>query len=148
MRRDTQLGWPIMRAMALVGLVALLGLLIAGCGSSSAPTILPEPEHVTTGAQVAEMTQRLEKDEELRPVYAHERSECEAVVSEYEWLKECIEPQTEKLARLVVRDEKLINNLTGKVGQGCREAIRNGAVFDRLEQKVIDACKKDVGKAP
>jgi hypothetical protein len=136
-----------MRAPALAALIALMALLVAGCGSSSTPTPT-EPERVTTAADVAAMEKRLEEGEKMRPIYKREREECEAVVSEYEWLKECVEPQTEKLARLVVRDEILANELIQKVGEGCYKALRSSAVFDHIEQKAIEGCKRDIGKHP
>lgn len=134
-----------MRAVALVSLITLAALLAAGCGSSSAPTP-KESVHVTTAAQVAAMKKRLAEDEELRPIYEQERKECEAVVSEYEWGKQCIEPETENLGRLTVLDEKLANELMHKAGQGCREALRAGAYFDRIEKKTIEGCSQDIGK--
>jgi hypothetical protein len=134
-----------MRLLALVGLITLLVLPMAGCGSSSAPTPT-EPTRVTTAADVAAMVKRLEKGERLRPIYANERKECEAIHSEYEWNKECIEPQTEKLARLVVRDETLANELMHTAGEGCREALRAGPVYDRIAPKSIAGCKADIGK--
>lgn len=134
-----------MRPLALVGLITLLALSIAGCGSSSPPAPT-EPTRVTTAAQVAAMAKRYEEGERLRPIYANERKECEAIYTEYEWNKQCIEPQTEKLARLVVRDEKLANELMHKAGEGCREALRAGPVYDRIAPKSIGGCKADIGK--
>jgi hypothetical protein len=133
-----------MRPLALVGLITLLGCLMAGCGGSSPPTPT-EPTGVTTAAQVAAMTKRLEEGERLRPIYAAEREECEAIYTEYEWSKQCIEPQTEKLARLVVHDEKLANALMHEAGEGCREALRAGPVYDRIAPKTIAGCKADIG---
>ena len=134
-----------MRPLALLGLITLLALPMAGCGSSSPPTPT-ESTGVTTPAQVAAMAKRLEEGKRLRPIYANEREECEAIYSEYEWTKHCIEPQTEKLARLVVRDEKLANVLMHKAGEGCREALQAGPVYDRIAPKSIAGCKADIGK--
>ncbi|HKZ15502.1 MAG TPA: hypothetical protein VJL81_16815 [Solirubrobacterales bacterium] len=137
-----------MRAIALVGLVMLAALLASGCGGGSTPPTPTETPHVTTAAQVAAMKKRLEKDEELRPVYKQERRECEAVESEYEYLELCIEPLTERLARLVVLDEKLANELMHKAGEGCREALRAGPVYDRIAKETIEGCEQDIGKQP
>ncbi len=134
-----------MRAVGLIGLITLAALLGAGCGSSSAPTPT-KPEGVTTAAQVAAMKKRLAEGEELRPLYKRESRECKAVVSEYEWLKQCIEPFTEKLARLVVLDEKLANELMQKAGEGCREALRAGPVYDRIAKETIEGCEEDISK--
>jgi hypothetical protein len=136
-----------MRPIALVGLLSLAVLAFAGCGSSSAPTPT-EPAHITTAAQVAEMTKRLERDEELRPVLKAERAECEAVVSEYEWGPQCIDPEEEKLAHLTVLDETLANELSHKAGKGCREALRAGPYYDAIDAKTVAGCKADIGKKP
>lgn len=134
-----------MRAVALIALIsAAAAILIAGCGGSSAPTMV-EPERVTTKADVAAMEARLEEGEEMRPIYKRERKECEAVTEEYERLKNCIEPETEKLARLVVLDEKLANELILRVGEGCYKALRAAAVYDHIEAKSIAGCKRDIG---
>jgi nitrous oxide reductase accessory protein NosL len=135
-----------MRAPALVALIAVMAALVAGCGSSSPAPTPKEPERVTTKADVAAMEERLEEGEKKRPIFKREREECEAVTSEYEWLKVCVEPQTEKLARLVVKDEKLANELLLKVGEGCYKALRAATVFDHIEEKAIAGCKKDIGK--
>jgi hypothetical protein len=137
-----------MRPLALMGLITLLAALFAGCGGSSSPPVPTEPVHVTTAAQVAKMEKRLEEGEKLRPVYKSERAECEAIYSEYEWLKECIEPQTEKLARLTVHDELLAEELMHEAGEGCRAALRAGPVYDRIDQQTIEGCKQDIGKKP
>ncbi len=137
-----------MRPLALVGLITLLASLLAGCGDSSSPPVPTETVHVTTAAQVAAMSKRFEEGEHLRPIYKNERKECEAVYSEYEWLKECIEPQTEKLARLTVRDEILAEELMHKAGEGCQEALRDGPVYDRIDKATIAGCKADIGKRP
>jgi hypothetical protein len=134
-----------MRSLALLGLITLLVLPLAGCGASSPPTPT-EPTGVTTAAQVAAMAKRFKEGERLRPIYADEREECEAIYTEYEWNKQCIEPQTEKLARLVVHDEQLANELMHKAGEGCREALRAGPVYDRIAPKSIAGCKADIGK--
>ena len=131
--------------MALVGIFTLAALWVAGCGSSSTPTPT-KPEGVTTAAQVAAMKKRLAEGEELRPIYKRESRECKAVIEEYEWLEQCIEPLTEKLARLVVLDEKLANELMHKAGEGCREALRAGPVYDRIAKETIEGCKEDIGK--
>jgi hypothetical protein len=136
-----------MRPLGLLALITVLAVGVAGCGSSSTPTPT-ETVRVTTAAQVAAMAKRLEEGEKRRPIYAAEREECEAVTSEYEWLKLCIEPQTEKLARLVVHDEALANELMHKAGEGCREALRDGPVYDRIDKKSIEGCKEDIGKQP
>ena len=136
-----------MRAVALVALITAVAILIAGCGGSSAPT-MKERKRITTAADVAAMEKRLEEGEKKRPVYKQERKECEAVVDEYEWLKQCIEPETEKLARLVVLDEKLANELILRVGEGCYKALRASAVYDHIEAKAIAGCKADIGKQP
>jgi hypothetical protein len=136
-----------MRPLALVGLITLLALAATGCGSSS-PPVPTETVHVTTAAQVAKMEKRLEEGEKLRPIYKNERAECEAIYSEYEWLKECIEPQTEKLARLTVHDELLAEDLMHEAGEGCRKALRAGPVYDRIDEKTIEGCKQDIGKQP
>ena len=137
-----------MRLLALVGLITLLASLFAGCGGSSSPPVPTEPVHVTTAAQVAKMEKRLEEGEKVRPIYKAERAECEAIYSEYEWLKQCIEPQTEKLARLTVHDEALAEALMHQAGEGCREALRNGPVYDRIDKATIAGCKADIGKQP
>lgn len=129
----------------MVGLLALAALWVAGCGSSSAPTPTT-PEGVTTAAQVTAMKKRLAEDEEMRPVYKQESRECKAVVEEYEWLKQCIEPLTEQLARLVVLDEKLANELMHKAGEGCRKALQAGPVYDRIAKQTIEGCEEDIGK--
>jgi nitrous oxide reductase accessory protein NosL len=135
-----------MRAVALIALIsATVAILVAGCGGSSAPT-MTEPERVTTKADVEAMEKRLEEGEKMRPIYKQERKECEAVTEEYEWLKNCIEPQTEKLSRLVVLDEKLANELILRVGEGCYKALRASAVYDHIEAKAIAGCKRDIGK--
>jgi len=135
-----------MRSLAPAVLITLLAALLGGCGGSSSPPTPTETPHVTTAAQVAAMTKRFEEGKRLRPIYANERKECEAIYSEYEWSKQCIEPQTEKLARLVVRDETLANALMDKSGEGCREALRAGPVYDRIDQKTIEGCKQDIGR--
>jgi hypothetical protein len=137
-----------MRPLALVGLIVLLATLPAGCGGSSSPPTPTEPLRVTTAAEVAAMTKRHEEGEKLRPLYKAESQECKATVSEYEWGKLCIEPLTEKLARLTVLDEILANELMHKAGEGCREALRAGPVSDRIEPKTIAGCKQDIGKRP
>jgi hypothetical protein len=137
-----------MRPLALVGLITLLASLLASCGGSSSPPVPTETVHVTTAAQVAKMEKRVEEGEELRPVYKNERAECEAVYSEYEWLKQCIEPQTEQLARLTVQDEALAEALMHQAGEGCRKALRNGPVYDRIDKATIAGCKADIGKRP
>lgn len=134
-----------MRAIALVGLLTLAAMWVAGCGSSSAPTPT-KSEGVTTTAQVAAMEKRLAEDEALRPLYTRESRECKAVFEKYEWLKECIEPLTEHLARLTVLDEKLANELIREAGEGCREALRAGPVYDRIAKETIEGCKEDIGK--
>lgn len=136
-----------MRPIALVGLAALVALLIAGCGGSSTPTPT-ETVHVTTAAQVAEMTKRLEQGEKKRPIFKAEREECEAVTSEYEWGPQCINPEEEKLAHQTVLDETLANELSHKAGQGCREALRAGPYYDPIDAKTIAGCKADIGKQP
>lgn len=136
-----------MRPIVLVGLIMLM-VVPTGCGGSSAPPTPTEPVHVTTAAQVAAMTKRLEKDKELRPLYKAESEACEATVSEYEIGKLCVEPLTEELARLTVLDETLANELMHKAGQGCREALKSGAYYDRIEPKTIAGCKADIGKHP
>jgi hypothetical protein len=135
-----------MRPMALVGLVTLVALMVAGCGGSSSAPTPKEPHRVTTAAEVAEMTKRFEEDEELRPVYKAEREECESTHSEYEYAKACTEPLAEKLAQLTVADETLARELSSKVGEGCLKALRAGPYFDPIEAKTIAACKADVGK--
>lgn len=135
-----------MRAVASTALIMAVAVLIAGCGGSSSPPTMVEPERVTTKAEVTAMEKRFEEGKKLRPIYMRERKECEAVTSEYEWLKQCIEPETEKLARLVVLDEKLANELILKVGEGCYKALRASAVFDHIEAKAIEGCKQDIGK--
>jgi hypothetical protein len=134
-----------MRPISLVGLLGLIALLIAGCGSSSPPTPT-ETTHVTTAAQVAEMTERFEEGEAKRPVFKHERKECEAVTSEYEWGPQCINPEEEKLAHQTVLDETLANELSHNAGPGCRKALRSGPYYDPIEPKTIAACKADIGK--
>jgi hypothetical protein len=129
--------------MALI--TTAVAILVAGCGGSSAPT-MKEPERVTIKADVEAMEKRLEEGEKLRPVYRQEGKECEAVTEEYERLENCIEPETEKLARLVVLDEKLANELILRVGQGCYKALRASAVYDHIEAKAIAGCKRDIGK--
>lgn len=133
-----------MRAKVLFGLLTLAALWVAGCGSSSAPTPTTS-EGVTTRAQVAAMKKRLAEDAELRPRYKQESRECKAVVEEYEWLEQCIEPLTEQLARLVVLDEKLAEELMHKAGAGCREALRAGPVYDRIAKDTIEGCEADIG---
>jgi hypothetical protein len=135
-----------MRAVALMALITAVAVLVAGCGGSSSPPTMKEPERVTTASEVAAMEKRFEEGKKMRPIYKQERMECEAVTSEYEWLKNCIEPETEKLARLVVLDEKLANELLLKVGEGCYKALRSSAVFDHIEEKAIEGCKQDIGK--
>jgi hypothetical protein len=135
-----------MRAMASAALILAVAVLIAGCGGSSSAPTMKEPERVTTRAEVEAMEKRLAEGEKMRPIYKQERAECEAVTEEYEWLKQCIEPETEQLARLVVRDEKLANELLLKVGEGCYKALRASAVFDHIEAKAIKGCKEDIGR--
>ena len=136
-----------MRAVAMVApILAAVAVLVAGCGGSSSPPTMKEPERVTTAAEVAAMEKRFEEGKKMRPIYKQERKECEAVTSEYEWLEKCIEPETEQLARLVVLDEKLANELLLKVGEGCYKALRASAVFDHIEEKAIEGCKQDIGK--
>jgi hypothetical protein len=137
-----------MRAVAPVALITVVAILIAGCGGSSSPPTMKEPERVTTAADVAAMEKRFEEGKKLRPVYQQERKECEAVTEEYERLKQCIEPETEQLARLVVADEKLANELILRVGEGCYKALRASAVFDHIEAKAIAGCKRDIGRHP
>ena len=137
-----------MRPLVLVGLITLVASLLAGCGSSSSPPTPTEAVHVTTPVQVAKMEKRVEEGAKLRPIYANERAECEAIYSEYEWLKQCIEPQTEKLARLTVQDEALAEDLMHQAGEGCRQALRAGPVYDRIDEKSIEGCKADIGKQP
>jgi hypothetical protein len=134
-----------MRPLALVGLITLFALPLAGCGRTS-PATPTEPTHVTSAAEVAEMTARFKEDEELRPVYKEEREVCEAAHDKDEYGKECIEPLSEKLAKLSVREEVLANELMHKVGEGCREALRTGSVFGRIEPQTIAGCKRDIGK--
>jgi hypothetical protein len=134
-----------MRPLAILGLIMLFALLPAGCGRSSPPTPT-EPRRVTTAAEVAEMSARLKRDEELRPVYKRERKVCEATHYKDEYSKECIDPLSEQLSRLTVGDEILANELMHKVGEGCREALRTASVFDRIEPQTIAGCRADIGK--
>jgi hypothetical protein len=135
-----------MRVLALIALITTVAALIAGCGSSASPPTMKEPERITTKADVAAMEERLAEGEKMRPVYKQEREECESVTSEYEIEENCVGPQTEKLSRLVVLDEKLANELLLRVGEGCYNALRTAAVFDRIEAKSIKACREDIGK--
>lgn len=134
-----------MRAIALVGLLTLAALLTSGCGSSTPPTPT-NPEGVTTKADVAAMKKRLAEGEKMRPVLRRESVQCKAEYEEYEWVKECIEPFEEGLARLTVGDEKLANELIKTAGEGCREALRAGPVYDRITQETVEACEEDIGK--
>jgi len=134
--------------MALVALITVVALAATGCGGSSAPPTPKEPERVTTAAEVAAMKKRLAEDEELRPRYKQEASECKAVVSEYEWGRQCLEPLAENLARLTVLDDRLADELMHKAGQGCLEALRAGLISDPIEPKTIAACERDIGKRP
>jgi hypothetical protein len=134
-----------MRAIALLGLIALAALLASGCGSST-PATPTNVEGVTTKADVAAMKKRLAEAEEMRPVLKRESRECKAAYEKYEWLKQCIEPLEQGLARLTVLDEKLANELIKTAGEGCREALRAGPVYDRIAKETVEACEADIGQ--